>query len=179
VKCGAVTASGAPCKRDALPGTEPPRCVSHTGVNGRKSKLTRDVEARVVAIIAAGNHLEVAAAAGGIGLRTLHDWMARGNPAGTARRDAPYRRFRAAVERAQAEGEATLVTRIQKAAANGSWQAAAWLLERRYPERYTKPKVAPDELPSRAPAPSTPAERAEAEFAALDELAARRDRSTA
>lgn len=50
-----------------------------------------------------------------------------------------YRDFRAAVERARAEAEATLVARVAKAAQNGSWSAAAWLLERRAPERWGKP----------------------------------------
>ena len=42
------------------------------------------------------------------------------------------------MKKADAEREAALVTRIMRASDN-TWQAAAWLLERRYPDRYAKP----------------------------------------
>jgi hypothetical protein len=87
---------------------------------GRPTKLSDEIADRIVAILQAGNHLQVAAIAGGIGERTLREWLARGHPDGNKPADAPYRRFRARVEQAQAEAEAVLVTRIQKAAANGS-----------------------------------------------------------
>ena len=43
-----------------------------------------------------------------------------------------------AMKKADAEREAALVTRIMRAS-DDTWQAAAWLLERRYPDRYAKP----------------------------------------
>lgn len=43
-----------------------------------------------------------------------------------------------ALKKADAEREAALVSRIMRAS-DDTWQAAAWLLERRYPERYAKP----------------------------------------
>ena len=43
-----------------------------------------------------------------------------------------------ALKKADAAREAALVTRIMRASDN-TWQAAAWLLERRYPDRYAKP----------------------------------------
>ena len=43
-----------------------------------------------------------------------------------------------ALKKADAEREAALVTRIMRAS-DDTWQAAAWLLERRYPDRYAKP----------------------------------------
>lgn len=42
------------------------------------------------------------------------------------------------LKKADAEREAALVTRIMRAS-DDTWQAAAWLLERRYPDRYAKP----------------------------------------
>jgi hypothetical protein len=44
--------------------------------------------------------------------------------------------FRVAIEQAQGEAEAILVGRVQKAAQAGSWRAACWLLERRWPEHW-------------------------------------------
>ena len=43
--------------------------------------------------------------------------------------------IRRAVEQARAEAEASLVGRVQNAAQAGSWRAACWLPERRWPER--------------------------------------------
>lgn len=42
------------------------------------------------------------------------------------------------LKKADAEREAALVARIMRAS-DDTWQAAAWLLERRYPERYARP----------------------------------------
>lgn len=47
-----------------------------------------------------------------------------------------------AMKKADAEREAALVTRIMRASEK-TWQAAAWLLERKYPERYAKPVMRP------------------------------------
>jgi transposase len=102
----------------------------------RPSKLSPELQERCAALIRAGNTVEVAAEAAGISEATFYAWMARGEQSRAS--DRPYREFRAAVEQARAEAEATLVTRIAKAAANGSWPAAAWLLERRYSERWAK-----------------------------------------
>lgn len=102
----------------------------------RPSKLSPELRDKVAGLIRAGNTVEVAADAAGIGESTFYDWMARGSKAGKA--EAPFREFREVVERAQGEAEAVLVTRIAKAAQDGSWSAAAWLLERRNPERWAK-----------------------------------------
>lgn len=39
---------------------------------------------------------------------------------------------------AQALGETNLLIPVVRAARNGSWRAAAWLLERKYPERWAR-----------------------------------------
>lgn len=103
----------------------------------RPSKHSPEVERLIVSLLEAGNTVETAAGAAGISPETFYDWMRRGLRDG--KRDAKFRAFRAAVEQARSMAEATLVTRISKAAANGSWQAAAWLLERRSPEQWLKP----------------------------------------
>ena len=52
--------------------------------------------------------------------------------------------FRIAVETAQAESEMILVTRIGAAAQNGSWSAAAWLLQHRFPENWDRKNAVGD-----------------------------------
>ena len=49
-----------------------------------------------------------------------------------------YVEFLEAVKKAEAEAEALRVSRISKAGKEGNWQADAWYLERRYPDRWGK-----------------------------------------
>lgn len=99
---------------------------------GRPEKLTPELQSKIVAFIRAGGYIETAAAAAGISKVTFYEWLKRG--AGQAK--GSYRDFANAVEKAAAESEMADVARINKAAQDGVWQAAAWRLERKYPERW-------------------------------------------
>lgn len=100
----------------------------------RQSKLTPDTQKKIVDAIAEGNYLETAAALGGISETTFYRWMQEGEQAtGGAKHE-----FREAVKRAEAEAESLRVGRISKAGKDGNWQADAWYLERRYPEKWGK-----------------------------------------
>lgn len=99
---------------------------------GRRTKLTPDVQNAIVSALRAGNYQETAARYAGIAEPTFYSWLARG-------RDEPdsiYGEFLEAVESAKAASEVRDIALIDKAAANGSWQAAAWKLERKYPQRW-------------------------------------------
>lgn len=100
---------------------------------GRPTKLTADIQEKVVAAINAGNYQETAAAYAGIGTTTFYRWMEQG-----ADPDAPqiYRDFREAVENARAQAEVRHVALITQAAQSGTWQASAWYLERSHPQRW-------------------------------------------
>lgn len=135
---------------------------------GRPSKLQPDLQERFCALVRAGNTVEIAAEAVGIGESTFYSWMDRGERGKPA--DRPYKAFREAVEQARGEAESILVARVAKAAQGGSWQAAAWLLERRAPERWGKPQDRKN-LSANSDTPTEPP----AKRSALDELAARRD----
>ena len=63
---------------------------------------------------------------------------------------------------AEATSEPRLVAYVARAAAAGNWRAAAWLLERRHPERWGAGERKPELLPGDDP------------FVAVDELAKRR-----
>jgi transposase len=99
---------------------------------GRPTKLTPELQAKICDAIRAGNYLETAAAFAGINKTTLHRWLRRGANA----HQGAYHAFSRAVDKAFADSEARDVALISKAAAEGSWQAAAWRLERRFPERW-------------------------------------------
>jgi hypothetical protein len=124
-------------------------------------KLTDDLTRTFATLVRAGNTVAVACNVVGIDESTYYDWMRRAKRKGDA--NDPYRAFRAALEQARGEAEAILVGQITTSARNGSWQAAAWLLERRWPERWAKP----DQRKESDKPPANP-------FDALDELAKKR-----
>jgi hypothetical protein len=97
----------------------------------RPSKLTSEVEARIVEAVELGATWERAADAAGIGASTLREWRQRGEAD-----EAPFAAFVAALKRAEGDGVARALRTIRQAAESGTWQAAAWLLERRYPADY-------------------------------------------
>lgn len=43
-----------------------------------------------------------------------------------------------ALKKCEADYKASLLTIIYNAGVNGSWQAAAWILERKYPDEYAR-----------------------------------------
>jgi len=103
----------------------------------RESKLTPEVQRRIVASLRAGNYANVAAQAAGIAEPTFYRWMEKGEDKGEE--NIPewehYREFRESVTRAQTEAEETLVKRWAKHAIT-DWRAARDLLARRHPERW-------------------------------------------
>lgn len=102
---------------------------------GRPSKLTPEVQAKVVEALEKGQYRDVAAKYAGVDERTFYRWMERG--AGTAKGDDAFRQFRQAVEKAETE-TAVRATGLVLAAAHDNWQAAGWWLERKFPEKFAR-----------------------------------------
>jgi transposase len=100
--------------------------------SGRPTKLTPELQAKLCDAIRAGNYMETAAAFAGIRKATLQNWLRRG----ARQTQGIYHAFSEAVEKALADSEARDVALIAKAAADGQWQAAAWRLERKFPDRW-------------------------------------------
>ena len=91
----------------------------------------KDTDARLTKLCQAielGGTYELACKYAGIGASTLRKWRAKPGPA----------RDRLEARLAEAEGRAVVrwLGQIEQAALEGNWQAAAWKLERRYPEQY-------------------------------------------
>ncbi len=99
---------------------------------GRPSRLTPDVEARILNAIRCGAPNKVACAAAGIGERTLYQWeeKARAQP------DSEYAQFAQKLTRAREEGIAARLAIVMKAA-KVDWRAATWLLERDLPDLFS------------------------------------------
>jgi transposase-like protein len=106
--------------------------MSNIGRVGRPTKLTPEIQERIVELLKAGNYVETACAVVGIGRTTYYDWMKKAEESTRANK---YTRFHDAVRQAKAWSEARLVAMINKHAEK-IWQAAAWMLERKYPERW-------------------------------------------
>jgi hypothetical protein len=103
---------------------------------GRHSKLTPDVQTKIVAALKAGAYFDDAIAYAGVGKSTAYHWLKRGEPGTTVRGDARYRAFREAVEQARASARVEAVLVIKQAARAGQWQASAWFLERTEPGKW-------------------------------------------
>ena len=100
---------------------------------GRTLKLTEEVQDKICVAIRLGNDKKVAAALAGVSETTFYRWL---EIAELPNAKKEYREFRESIERAEAEAEVTRIARITQAADNGTWQAASWWLERKFPERW-------------------------------------------
>lgn len=98
-----------------------------------KSKLTPEVQKKIVDAIAAGCHDVVAAGVAGIHKATFYRWL----EAGESAQAGIFCDFCAAVKKAEFDAEARNVVVIQKAAAD-TWTASAWWLERKHPDRWAR-----------------------------------------
>ncbi len=117
---------------------------------GRPSKISNEIKHKIITAIRAGNYIETASAYAGISKSTLYDWLRRGerekqraeeNPRYKIRKsEKPYVEFSNAVEKALAEAEVRDVAIIAKASEE-QWQAAAWRLERKFPDRWGRKRL--------------------------------------
>lgn len=116
----------------------------------RPTKLNSITHDKIVKAIQAGNYIETAAAYAGISKNTLYEWLRRGqrekdrvakNPRFKIKKaEELFVKFADAVEKALAEAEMRDVVIIGKAAEE-QWQAAAWRLERKFPEKWGRQKI--------------------------------------
>jgi hypothetical protein len=106
------------------------------------ASLTATMQKDVCDLVPLGVGPREAAAAKGIDGETFATWMTWGRMGGRGR--GKYAAFVRALEEAEAIAEATMIGRVQRAANEGVWQAAAWLAERRFPGRWTRKSVMED-----------------------------------
>lgn len=96
----------------------------------RPSKLTPNIQDRIVIVLENAGTRSLAAKAAGVDPVTLKRWT-RWGEAGKA----PYAAFSQAVRMAEGKAEASLLACVVKAAP-ANWRAAAWILERRWPKAW-------------------------------------------
>lgn len=97
-------------------------------------KLTPELIGKIARDVGEGNYINTVCQAYGISKTTYYDWRKKGQ----AGRSKLHKEFYEATEKAVALSEQRYVGVIKDAARDGTWTAAAWWLERRYPERWGK-----------------------------------------
>ena len=97
----------------------------------RPTKFDAKVAEQILQAVRVGCYIETAAAYAGISKQTLYNWL----KIGARRRTGPLHDFHVAFERALAQAEMRDLVLISKAAEE-QWQAAAWRLERKFPDRW-------------------------------------------
>lgn len=91
---------------------------------GRPTKYNPETVKKIVDSIRVGATFHLACAYAGITEETFSQWRKK------------YSEFSDAVKEAEGAGAVGWLAKIEKAANDGVWQAAAWKLERRYPNDY-------------------------------------------
>lgn len=89
----------------------------------------------VINCIKVGAFVETAAIAAGISKRTYYNWLRRSKDPNASE---PLKAWGKEIRKAFSQSEVFCLTVISSAAKSNVWQAAAWLLERRIPERYAR-----------------------------------------
>jgi hypothetical protein len=101
---------------------------------GRPSKLTSKVQDKIVLAIRAGASPEGSAQFAGIDRATFYRWMDKGRKANKG----PHRKFYEAVEKAKADLETQIASKLMKAIVEGKLEYAIPLLERRFPDLWAR-----------------------------------------
>lgn len=96
-------------------------------------KINDETIAALIRLVSSGVPYETAADSVMITDRTLYKWLRRGRA--STKKTCPYRQLVQGLKKAHADAITRNVAIIQKAAQK-TWQAAAWWLERREPDKF-------------------------------------------
>lgn len=98
-----------------------------------KTKLNKRICDIICEGLEKGNYIETCCRASGISRKTFHNWKKRGETG-----EEPFATFLRRTDEAEARGEMIHSEIIHDTAIGGNWLASAWLLERKYPQRFGK-----------------------------------------
>jgi len=114
-----------------------------------KPTCTPDLVEAICRHLRIGAYRKDAVKAAGIAVSTFHYWLDRGgkerrhiDSGGRPRkRESAYLSALEAIEKAEAGSGMSDLALITKSAQAGAWQAAAWKLERRHPEKWGRQRL--------------------------------------
>lgn len=102
---------------------------------GQPSKLTPELQKEIVTLLTGGNFVETVCDYVGIHRDTFYEWMRRGERGWQIDLEpVDYVQFSDAVKKAMSQVEITTVATLRSGPLN--WQAKAWWLERRHPDKW-------------------------------------------
>jgi hypothetical protein len=127
-----------------LPARAPrfPISPARPGRIGRPTKLTPEVQAKILDAVRNGSFFEPAAIAAGVSKDAIREWVIRGQSDMQLGRNTIFRLFINALAQAQADNETRLAGILSKGGEGKfpDWRAQAFVLERRHKERWSLPK---------------------------------------
>ncbi len=116
------------------PGMEK-KAVKKAGGRPRTAKVDTEKAAIIIRCLEVGNYFDTAANIAGVHPRTARQWLEWGEVG----RDKQFEKFYHDVKKAEATAEGLYLSLVFEAARDrGVWQAAAWYLERKHPDRWGK-----------------------------------------
>ena len=98
----------------------------------RPTKLTPELQKDICDIISRGNYAKTACEYVDITEATYYDWKNKGEKA----KSGKFFEFLKSIKKAEATARVLYLEVIRKAANDGTWQAAGWFLERKYPDEW-------------------------------------------
>jgi len=101
---------------------------------GRPSKFTAEVKSKILQAIKLGTPYEHACQYAGIDFRTFRRWMIKGEAA----KSGKFCQFCHDIKEAEGSALVGWLARIEQAAKDGDWKAAAWKAERRFPKHFAR-----------------------------------------
>lgn len=127
---------------------------------GRPTKLTPETITKLTQAIQQGATYALACKYAGISHQTFAEWQRKAHDE-LERRTKPrvkegtpewiegqeFVTFLEAIQKAEGNAALSWLIKIEQAATDGHWQAAAWKLERRYPQEYGRTVVSHDTPP--------------------------------
>ena len=97
-----------------------------------RPKLNQEITDLICGALVRGASMQAAAAEASIGYSTLKRWLSKGRAEDA---EEPYLSFYAEVEEASNRSEIHLLEKIRSAE---DWRASAWILSRRFPDRWSE-----------------------------------------
>lgn len=103
---------------------------------GRPTKFTPETRQKIIHAVSIGATYELASLYAGLNRDTVQEWARKGRN----QEKGIYHDFSVALKEAEGKGLVGCLLTIRKAAPK-QWQAAAWLLERRYPDVFGRVRL--------------------------------------
>lgn len=98
----------------------------------RPTKLTPETTKKLCNAIQLGATYAMACKYAGVSYGRFREWIKKGESANRGK----FHEFSETIKAAEGKATVQWLAKIEQAANDGAWQAAAWKLERRYPESY-------------------------------------------